>query len=113
MKDSADKVVCAFYGCFGAGLGFLIYLFACGGWHFVLTGEATKPWNGVLALITFCLLGGGWGLVAYKYSDREFGTSGSNFFNDSATALLFSKRLLVIATCLAGLYFLWQLAKGL
>ena len=56
---------------------------------------------------------GGWGLVSYKFSGREVGSRGSSFFRDPATAILFSKRLMVIATCLAGLYFIWQLAKGM
>jgi hypothetical protein len=52
------------------------------------------------------------GLV-YKYNDREFGSRGSTFFSDSATAMLSTKRLMVIGTCLAGLYFIWQLVRGL
>jgi len=113
MKGSADKIIFIFYGLFGAGLGLLIFMFALGGWSFVFTGHATKPWNGVVALIICCALGGGWGLVSYKFSEREFGSGGSSFFRDPATAILFSKRLMVIATCLAGLYFIWQLARGI
>jgi hypothetical protein len=113
MKDSADKIIFVLYGFFGAGLGLLIFMFALGGWQFVFTGRATKPWNGAVALIICCVLGGGWGLVSYKFSDQEFGGGGSSFYHDPATAMLFTKRLLVIATCLAGLYFIWQLAKGL
>ena len=33
MKDFTDKFMLVFYGLFGAGLGFLIYLFAPGGWE--------------------------------------------------------------------------------
>ena len=113
MKDVTDKVMFVFYGFFGAGLGLLIFMFAFGGWMFVFTGHSTKPWNGAVALIICCALGGGWGLVSYKFSDREFGSSSSMFYHDSGTAILFTKRLMVIATCLAGLYFIWQLAKGL
>jgi hypothetical protein len=49
MKDFADKFMFVFYGFFGAGLGLLIFMFALGGWSFVFTGQATKPWNGVVA----------------------------------------------------------------
>jgi hypothetical protein len=111
MKDTVDKIIFAFYGLFGAGLGLLIFMFALGGWSFVFTGHATAPWNGAVALIICCALGGGWGLVSYKFKDREFGSGGSSFYHDSASAILFSKRLMVIATCLAALYFIWQLAK--
>ncbi|MCX6895728.1 MAG: hypothetical protein NTZ16_09580 [Verrucomicrobia bacterium] len=113
MKDFTDKIMFVFYGLFGAGLGFLIFMIACGGWRFVVTGHSTKPWNGAVALVVFCVLGGGWGLVSYKFSDREFGSRGSTFWDDPATAMLFTKRLVVIATCLFGVYFLWQLAKGM
>lgn len=113
MRDSADKIVFACYGLFGAGLGLLVFMFALDGWSFLFTGRATEPWNGVLALILCCALGGGWGLVSYKIKDREFNSGGSDLFYDSATAIRFGKRLLVIATCLAGLYFVWQLTRTL
>ena len=58
------------------------------------------------------MLGGGWGLVSYKFRDRQFG-SGGPMFGDEATEALFIRRLIVVATCVAGLYFIWQLAKGL
>src|SRR5262245_60037648 len=112
MKDFADKVILVFYGVFGAALGFLIFLFALGGWRYVFTGHSTKPWNGVVALIICCGLGAGWGLVSYKFRDRQFG-SGGPMFGDEANEALFIRRLIVVATCVAGLYFIWQLAKGL
>jgi len=113
MKDSAGKVLFTFYGFFGAGLGLLIFMFALDGWSFVFTGQAAKPWNGVLALMVCCALGGGWGFVAYKFKDREFHSGGPGLFHDPAAAVRFGKRLLVIATCLFGLYHIWQLAKSL
>jgi hypothetical protein len=113
MKDFSDTVMFVFYGLFGAINGLLIFTFAFGGWMFVFTGRSTKPWNGLVALIICCTLGGGWGLVSYKFSDREFGSGSSIFYQDPATAMLFTKRLMVIGTCLAGLYFIWQLAKGM
>ena len=58
MKDSANRVIFAFYGLFGAGLGLLIFVFALDGWSFAFTGHASKPWNGAIALIICCLLGG-------------------------------------------------------
>ena len=113
MKDLEDKIIFAFYGLFGAALGFLIFAAALGGWRFLLTDRPAKPWNGLAALIICTGLGCGWGLLSYKFKDREFGSGPSSLFQDEATATLFMKRLMVIATCLAGLYFIWQLAKGL
>ena len=111
MKNLADKVMLVFYGFFGGFLGFLIFAFALGGWRFLLTNRPPKPWNGLVALIICVVLGFGWGLVSYKFNDREFGSGGS--FESPANAMLFTKRLMVIGTCVAGLYFIWQLAKGL
>ena len=102
-----------FYGFFGGFLGFLIFAFGLGGWRFLLTNRPPKPWNGLVALIICLALGFGWGLLSYKFSDREFGSGSSTFYDDPATARLFARRLMVIGTCLAGLYFIWQLAKGL
>jgi hypothetical protein len=39
VKDFADKFMLVFYGLVGAGLGFLIYLFALGGWKYVFIGH--------------------------------------------------------------------------
>ena len=113
MKDLEDKIILVFYGLFGGFLGFLIFAVALGGWRFLLTNRPPKPWNGLVALILCSGLGFGWGLVSYKFRNRELGSRGSSLFEDQATGILFTKRLMVIATCLAGLYFLWQLAKSL
>ena len=113
MKDLEDKIIMAFWGVFGAALGFLIYLFGLGGMKFLVMNRPAKPWNGLTALIICVVLGLGWGLVSYKFKDREFGGGGSNFYDDPATAMLFTKRLMVLLTCAAGVYFMWQLAKGL
>jgi hypothetical protein len=108
-----DKIMYVLYCLFGAFLGFMIYAVALGGWMFVLTGNSSEPWNGPVGLLISLVIGGGWGLVAYKFSDRELGAGPSGLHEDQAGAILFIKRLMVIGTCLAGLYFLWQLAKGL
>jgi hypothetical protein len=113
MKNLDDKIIMVFYGVFGGGLGFLIYTFGLGGMKVMVMNRAAKPWNGMLALIICVVLGFGWGIVSYKFKDREFGGGGSSLFDDQATALLFTKRLMVLLTCVAGVYFMWQLAKGL
>ncbi len=101
MKDPLDKIMFVLYGLFGAGLGFLVFMMALGGWRYVFMGQATRPWNGLVALILCCGLGGGWGFVAYNAGDREFGSAGSDFYHDPATATLFVKRVMVVASSLA------------
>lgn len=108
-----DKVMYVVYCLFGAFIGFVVYAAALDGWLFVFTGKASRPWNGLIALLLCTGIGGGWGLIAYKYYDREFGAGPSSMYHDEATAVLFSKRLMVIGTCLAAAYFVWQLAKGM
>jgi hypothetical protein len=113
MRDVEDKIIFAFYGVFGATIGFVIFAFALGGWRFLLTDRPAKPWNGLAALIVCVCLGGSWGLLSYKYKDRDLGSGPSALYENGGTGILFVKRLMVIATCLAALYFIWQLAKGL
>ena len=113
MKNLEDKIILMFYGLFGGFLGFLIFAVALGGWRYLFTNRPASPWNGLVALVICSALGFGWGLVSYKFRNREFGSSGSGLFEDKATAMLRTRRLMVIGTCLAGLYFVWQLAKGL
>lgn len=50
MKNLDDKIIMAFYGVFGGGLGFLIYAFGLGGMKFLLLNRTAKPWNGLTAL---------------------------------------------------------------
>ena len=112
MKNLEDKVFYAIYGLFGASLGFLIYAIALGGWRYLLIGRQVRSWNGLVALIICVGLGFGWGILSYRFKDREFDSGASHFYHDEATAFLFTKRLMVVATCLAGLYFVWQLARS-
>jgi hypothetical protein len=113
VKSLEDKIILVFYALFGGFLGFFIFAVALGGWRYLLTNRPAKPWNGLVALIICLALGSGWGLVSYVFRNREFGSGGSSLFGDQASGMLFTKRLMVVATCVAGLYFIWQLAKGL
>jgi len=113
MKNLEDKIIIAFYCVFGAAIGFLVFAMALGGWRFVFTGHSTRLWNGLVALLVCLAIGLGCGFLSYKFRNREFGSGTSSLYEDQATAILFTKRLIVIATCLAGLYYIWQLAKGL
>lgn len=111
--DLEEKLSYAFYAVFGAGVGFVVFLMALGGWSLVFTGQASKPWNGLGALLICLVIGGGWGLVAYRYRHQEFGSAAPATQEGPTAAMLCSKRLMAVGTCLAGLYFLWQLAKGM
>ena len=113
MKNLEDKILFVVFGLFGGFLGFLVFAMALGGWRYLLTNRPPKAWNGLTALILCTTIGFGWGLLSYKFRNREFGSSGSAFYDDEAGGALLAKRLMVIGTCLAGLYFIWQLAKGL
>lgn len=108
-----DRIMYVLHCLFGAFIGFVIYAAALDGWQFAFTGKASRPWNGLVALLICVVIGGGWGFVSYKFSNREFGGGSSGLYEDQAGAILLAKRLMVIGSCLAGLYFIWQLAKGL
>jgi len=113
MKHWEGKLILAVWGLFGAFIGFMVFAVALGGWEFLLLGRASKPWNGLVALLICVTIGSGWGLLSYKLRHREFDSGESVFFQDEATALLFVKRLMVIATCVASVYFIWQVAKSI
>ena len=102
----------AVWGLFGAFIGFMVFAAALGGWEFLLLGRASKPWNGLVALLTCVTIGSGWGLLSYKLRHRDFDSGTSAFFQDGATSLLFVRRLMVIATCVAAVFFIWQLVKA-
>ena len=101
-----------FYGVFGAFLGFLVFTFALGGEKFVFAGHSSTFWQGPLGLLVCLSVGFALGWLSYKYEHREFGST-KWLFQDQATALLFTKRLIVTVGCVAALYFIWQLAKSL
>lgn len=113
MKDFADWIICAFYGLLGALLGFLVFTFALGGWKFAFTGRATTTWKGPIGLIVCLGVGCALGLLSYKFRNREFGSNSTGLFQDGASGVLFAKRLMVIASSLVALYFIWQMAKTL
>lgn len=112
MKDWDLKIVAVMYALFGSFLGFLIFTFGFGNIKFVFLGKAESMWRGPLGL--FLALGGGavLGLLAWRHRHVEFHGL-ENFTEDEASAMLFSKRIMVLISCAVGAYFLWQLAKGI
>ena len=112
MKDWEDNLIFVFYGLFGAFIGFMVFAAGLGGWEFLLLGRGDRPWNGLIALLICLIIGAGWGLLSYKLKHQEFDSGTSAFLRDEATALLFAKRLMVLATCTVTAYFIWKFAKG-
>lgn len=113
MKNLEDKILYAVFGLFGGIIGFVVFAVGLGGWRYLLTKHPPKPWNGLTALILCAAIGFGWGLLSYKFRNREFGSNDSAFYDDGSGGVLFAKRSMVIVTSLAALYFIWQLAKGM
>jgi hypothetical protein len=57
---------------------------------------------------------GGWGLISYMFKDHELASGGgSSLFQDPASALLFSKRLMILVTSIVAAYFTWQVARSI
>ena len=112
MKDWDLKIVAVLYGMFGAFLGFLIFTFGFGNIEFVFMGKVESMWRGPLGL--FVALGGGavLGLLARRHRHLEFHGL-DHFTTDEASAMLFSKRVMVLISCAVGAYFIWELAKGM
>ncbi len=100
------------YGGLGAFLALLVFTFALGGDGFVFTGHSQTLWIGPLGLVACLSVGFGMGVLSYTFTDRELGSIKWPF-QSQATAILFTKRLIVIGGCLAALYYIWQLAKSL
>jgi hypothetical protein len=109
MKDLDEKIVAWLHPLFGAFLGFLVFTFGTGGWWFVFTGKVRSKWVGPMGLLISLAVGALLGWIAYRH--REFDEVGE-LAQDEAGALLLGKRIVVIGSCLAVLYFIWQLAKG-
>ena len=112
MSSPEEKAICVFYGFIGSLLALLVYTFAFGGWEYVFTGDRKSFWIGPFGLIITLLIGCALGLLSYQQKSREYDSGMSVFWTDVPTALLFSKRLVVIAGSIAALYFIWQLARS-
>jgi hypothetical protein len=112
MKDLDERIVAACYPLFGTFLAFLVFTFAMGGWRYVFTGRPHSLLLGPLGLLLSIGIGATLGWLCYRHRHRQFDVIGP-LAHDAATGWLLGKRLIVIATCLAGLYFVWQLARSL
>ncbi len=110
MKRADEIIVIVMYGLFGALLAFLVFTFGLGGWAYVFTGKPRSVLIGFPGLLLFLTTGASLGLLSYRHRHREFGGVGP-LAHDAATGYLLAKRVIVILTCLAGVYFVWQLAK--
>ena len=112
MKNLDLKIVAGLYGMFGAFLGFLIFTFGFGNIEFVFMGKVESMRRGPLGLLA--ALGGGavLGLLAWRHRQVEFHGL-DHFTEDQASAILFSKRVMVLISCAVGAYFIWALAKGI
>lgn len=106
------KIVVVLYALFGSFLGFLIFTFGFGNYRYVFMGKAESMWRGSVGLFLALGIGAVLGLLAWRHRHVEFHGL-ENFTEDEAGAMLFSKRVMVLITCAAGAYFLWQLAKGI
>lgn len=111
MKDLDKKIVAALFPLLGMFLGFLVFTFGLGGWRYTFTGRSRSWWIGPWGLLLFLAVGGVLGWLSYRHRDREIGGVGP-LAHDAPTGFLLGKRLIVIATCLVGLYFVWQLARS-
>src|SRR5687767_14856990 len=104
MKDWDIKIVVILYALFGSFLGFLIFTFAFGNIRFVFMGKAESLWRGPLGLAVAVAGGALAGLFAWRYRHYEF--HGADAMMDSeANAMLFSKRIIVLISCVVGAYF--------
>jgi TRAP-type C4-dicarboxylate transport system permease small subunit len=112
MKDLDKKIVAALYPVFGMFLAFLVFTFGCGGWRYVFTGRRQSTLLGPLGLVLSLGIGAVLGWLSYHYRRREIGGLESLPLDDAERELLV-KRIVVVATCFVGLYFVWQLAKSL
>jgi hypothetical protein len=112
MKDFDERIVAACYPLFGSFLAFLVFAFGLGGWRFIFTGQSQSLMLGPSGLLLNMGIGALLGWLCYRHRHREVDVVGP-LAHDAATGWLLGKRLIVIASCLAGLYFIWQLAKSL
>jgi hypothetical protein len=112
MAKLDETIVVVFHTLFGAFLGFLVFMFGIGGLLSLFTEPSEATWLGPVGLFVCPGVGGLLGWFAYRHRHREFGGPGI-LAQDTAGGVLLVKRLMVVAACLVGLYFLWQLAKSL
>lgn len=111
MKDIDQKVVTALFVLFGAFLGFLVFTFALGGMWFIFTGKSNGWWRGPLGLGISLVTGGILGWISYRHRHHESNALGT-FARDAGGGVLLGKRIVVIVSCLVGLYYVWQLARS-
>jgi H+/Cl- antiporter ClcA len=112
MKDWDLKIVAVMYALLGSFLGFLIFTFAFDNIEFVFLGKVESMWRGPLGLFLALGLGAVLGLYAWRHRHYEF-RGLDDFTTDEASAMLFTKRIMVLISCSVGAYFIWQLAKGI
>jgi hypothetical protein len=112
MQRWDDRLFAAVYGLFGAFLGFLVYLFAFGGFLRPLFRSTRRGGPGWIPLLFCAGIAAIAGVYAYVHRKKEFGGGFGDAVGGSDGAVLFTKRLLVIGVAFAGLYFLWQFAHG-
>jgi len=112
VKDWDLKIVAVMYALLGSFLGFLTFTFGFGNIRFVFMGKAESMWRGPLGLIVALGLGAVLGLFAWRHRHYEFRVL-DDFTTDEASAMLFTKRIMVLISCAVGAYFIWELAKGI
>ena len=106
-----DKVFSAIYALMGAGAAFAVHCVLLGGWRWLFLGKHKSFFAGPGGMAICVIAGAVLGVMLYR--EQEAGVTATGLGGNQGESLLIVKRIMVIGMALIGLYFLWDLARGI